>query len=253
MALDTLHRRFERLAPHILTYGPPDDLPRPAILLFHGCGGIAENLLIYCQMAARAGIRAYIIDSFAPRGWSRKHASNWVCKGLKLRGYERSGDVLAALYGLSQRPEVDASRLMLAGWSHGAWAIMDLMTQKLDKAGDARLSDPAPQWLDGVKGLFLVYPYINIMARSVTRPWAHKPKTLAILTLKDHLASYRHSLKLVRNLRKQGVAVETLTFNATHAFDEEGIDKTRIMAYDEAALASTLEALQGFIAETLNT
>jgi len=244
--------RFERLAPHILSYGPPDVLPRPAILLFHGCGGIAANLLMYCQAAAQAGMRAYIIDSFTPRGWSRKHAANWVCKGLKLRGYERSGDVLAAVYGLSQRPEVDSSRLMLAGWSHGAWAIMDLMTQKLDKAGDARLADPAARWLDGVKGLFLVYPYINIMARSVTRPWAHKPRTLAILTLKDHLASYRHSLKLVRNLRKQGVFVDTLTFNATHAFDEEGIDKTRIMAYDPDALASTLGALQDFMKETLS-
>jgi dienelactone hydrolase len=249
--MDSLGERFERLSPHILTYGPPDGLPRPAIILFHGCGGIAENLLIYTKAAVQAGIRAYIIDSFTPRGWSRKHASNWVCKGLKLRGYERSGDVLAAVYGLSLRPEVDGSRIMLAGWSHGAWAIMDLMTQKLDKPGDARLTDPSPQWLDGVKGLFLVYPYINIMARSVTRSWAHKPKTLAILTLKDHLATYKHSLELVRKLRKQGVSVETVTFNATHAFDEAGIDKTRIMAYDPEALTSTIDALQTFITETL--
>ncbi|MFT4074744.1 MAG: dienelactone hydrolase [Asticcacaulis sp.] len=245
--MDTLAGRFQRLSPHILAYGPPDNLSRPAILLFHGCGGIAENLLIYVQAAVQAGVRAYIIDSFAPRGWSRKQASNWVCKGLKLRGYERSGDVLAAVYGLSQRPEVDASRLMLAGWSHGAWAIMDLMTQKLDKPGDARLADPAPQWLDGVKGLFLVYPYINFMARSVTRPWAHKPKTMAILTLKNHLATYKHSLELVRKLRKQGVSAETVTLNVTHAFDEAGIDKTRIMAYDADALESTLDALRDFM------
>ncbi|ESQ85670.1 hypothetical protein AEAC466_00430 [Asticcacaulis sp. AC466] len=250
--MDTLGARFEQLAPHILAYGPPDTVARPAVILFHGCGGIAANLLIYCQAAAQAGIRAYIIDSFTPRGWSRKHAGWWVCRGLKLRGYERSGDVLAAVYGLSQRPEVDAGRLMLAGWSHGAWAIMDLMTQTLKRPGDARLLDPSPQWLDGVKGLFLVYPYINIMARSVTRPWAHKPRTMAILTLKDHLASYRHSLKLIRNLRKQGVAVDTVTFNATHAFDEEGIDKTRIMAYDPEALTSTLDALQEFISNTLS-
>ncbi len=251
MALETLQQRFDRLMPSVLTYGPPDELPRPAILLFHGCGGIAPNLLIYAKMAAQAGVRAYIIDSFTPRGWSRKHAASWVCKGLKLRGYERSGDVLAMLHGLSQRSDIDASRILLAGWSHGAWAIMDLMTQTLTEPGEALLADGDARALDGVTGLFLVYPYINLMARSVTRPWHHRPKTLAVLALKDHLASYSHSLKLVRGLRKQGVDVETMTFNATHAFDEEGIDKTRIMRYDAPALNSTLEAMTAFMKQTL--
>jgi len=251
MTLDTLDERFERLLPNVMAFGPPDDVKRPALLIFHGCGGIAPNLLIYARHAAEAGIRAYIVDSFTPRGWSRKHAANWVCKGLKLRGYERSGDVLAMLHGLSQRPDVDSSRLLLAGWSHGAWAIMDLMTQTLTEPGEARLADGDAKALDGVKGLFLVYPYINLMARSVTRPWHHKPKTLAVLSLKDHLASYTHSLALIRRLRTQGVDVETMTFNATHAFDEIGIDKTGIMAYDEAALNSTIKALEEFIAANL--
>ncbi len=251
MPLDTLDQRFERLLPDIQIYGPPDDLPRPAILLFHGCGGIAPNLLIYAKIAAQSGVRAYIIDSFSPRGWSRKHAANWVCKGLKLRGYERSGDVLAMLHGLRQRAEIDSSRIMLAGWSHGAWAIMDLMTQTLTEPGEAMLADGDAKALDGVKGLFLVYPYINFMARSVARPWHHKPRTLAILALNDHLAGYSHSLKLVRSLRKQGVQVDTMTVNATHAFDEDGIDKTGIMAYDAAALESTLEAMTAFMKQTL--
>lgn len=251
MALDRLQQRCDLLMPHVQVFGPDDGVPRPALIIFHGCGGIASNLALYAQAAVASGMRAFIVDSFTPRNWTRKHAAAWVCKGLKLRGYERSGDVLAAVAGISQRPDVDADRLVLAGFSHGAWAIMDLMTQKLDKAGDARLSDPAPHWLDGVKGLFLVYPYINFLARSVTRPWRHKPRTLAILTLSDHLAAYKHYLRLIVSLRKQGVDATTTTVNATHAFDEEGIDRTRLMRYDAEALTVTLDTLKEFIAETL--
>lgn len=251
MALDTLQQRCDLLMPHVQVFGPKDTSRRPALILFHGCGGIASNLALYAQTAVASGMRAFIVDSFSPRGWTRKHAAAWVCKGLKLRGYERSGDVLAAVAGIAKRADVDPDRLMLAGFSHGAWAIMDLMTQKLDKAGDARLSDPAPQWLDGVKGLFLVYPYVNFMARSVTRPWRHKPKTLAVLTLSDHLAAYRHYLRLIVKLRKQGVDATTVSVEATHAFDEEGIDRTGIMRYDAEALNVTLDTLKEFIAETL--
>lgn len=247
MGLDTLAARFERLRPYILAYGPDDSLPRPAVLLFHGCGGIADNLAAYARTVVDYGGRAYVIDSFTPRGWSRKHAAAWVCKGLKLRGYERSGDVLAAVRGISRYAEVDGNRIMLAGWSHGAWAIMDLMTQKL-APGDALLADTSPDSLDGVRGLFLMYPYINIMARSVTRPWHHKPKTLAVLSLKDHLAGYSHSLRLIRRLRTQGVDADTVTVDATHAFDEAGIDKTGIMRYDAHAFGASLEALKDFMA-----
>lgn len=245
--LETLSQRFERLMPHVQVYGPPDAVPRPAVLVFHGCGGIAANLALYAQRAVALGVRVFVVDSYAPRGWSRKFGANFVCKGFRLRGFERSGDVLAMLWGLSQRYEVDPKRLVLAGWSHGAWAIMDLMTQRLDRAGDARLADPEARWLDGVRGLFLPYPYINFLARSVTRLWHHKPPVFAILTLRDHLASYRQSIRLVEGLRRQGVEVETMTLDSTHAFDEEGIDRTRIMRFDEAGFVSTLDAFEDFV------
>ncbi|EGF92824.1 dienelactone hydrolase [Asticcacaulis biprosthecium C19] len=243
--------RFERLMPHVQVYGPADAHPRPTILIFHGCGGIAANMGLYAEVAVALGVRVYVVDSYGPRGWSRKFGANFVCKGFKLRGFERSGDVLAMLWGLSRRYEVDPKRIMLAGWSHGAWAIMDLMTQELARPGEARLADPAPQWLDGVRGLFLAYPYINFMARSVTRPWHHKPPVFTVLTLKDHLASYKQSLRLVKGLRAQGVSVDTMTLDSTHAFDEEGIDKTKIMRYDEAGLQSTLDAFGAFTKRVL--
>ena len=249
MGLHTINQRFEQLWPHIQIYGPDDDLPRPAFIMFHGCGGLSSNLIIYASIVARLGVRAYVVDSFAARRWSRKLGARLVCTGLRLRGLERSGDVLAALTGIAARPDVDADKIILAGWSHGAWGIMDLMTQKLTRSGEAKLADPSASALGGIKGLFLAYPYVNFLARSISRPWQYKPKTKAILSLNDHLASYSQSVKLINRLRQQGVEVDTISFNATHAFDEEGIDKTRIMHFDKDALDVMIAEIEAFVRE----
>jgi dienelactone hydrolase len=247
MAQDTMAQRYDKLLPHILVYGPADSLPRPAMVLFHGCGGIAPNLMHYAELCKTIGIRAFIIDSYAARGWSRKQGATLVCTGLRLRGHERSGDVLAALWGLSQRPDVDPNQLILAGWSHGAWAIMDLMTQALDRPSEARLANPDARLMDSVKGLFLAYPYIGFPARSTSRPWLYRPRVLTVLALKDHLVRYHQSLSFINRLRGQGLEVKTLTLDATHAFDEPGIDKTKIMRFDAEGLQSTLEALRAWL------
>ena len=57
------------LAPSVQACGPPDEEPRPAVLLFHGCAGVREHIDIYARVAAEAGYRAFTIDSYQPRGW----------------------------------------------------------------------------------------------------------------------------------------------------------------------------------------
>jgi dienelactone hydrolase len=252
MGLDTLQKRYDQLKGHIKHYGPSDDAPRPAVLWFHGCGGVGPNNEIYARACAEIGVRAFVVDSFAARGWTRKWGATFTCNGLRLRGHERSGDVLAALWGIRQRADVDPNRVILAGWSHGAWAIMDLMTQRLDRHGEARLENPTPEPMQGVKGVFLLYPFVSFPSRSVLRDWRYDPKTFMILALKDHLAGYRQSLSLVKTLRRQGLDVETLTVNATHAFDEEGIDRFGFMKYDAEAMASTLMAMRHFMTTALS-
>lgn len=251
MGLETIEDRFSRLEKTMKSYGPPDEVARPAVLIFHGCGGVGRHLHNYAKFISDLGVRVFIIDSFAARGWSRKWGARLSCNGLTLRGFERSGDVLAAVWGVSSRLDVDATRLLLAGWSHGAWAIMDLMTQDLVLEGEAKLKNPTPKPLSGVKGLFLMYPYVQFPSRSIFREWLYRPRTLMVLTLKDHLSSYQASLNLVKRLRGQGIRVDTQTHDTTHAFDERGIDRFGIMKHDPEALASTREALKDFVIEVL--
>ena len=92
--MDTVVARWAQLEPHVHVVGPDDDKRRPAVLLFHGCGGLRAHLPRYAEAAKAAGWRAVIVDSYGPRGWGRPFTLTTVCTGLLFRGYERAGDCL---------------------------------------------------------------------------------------------------------------------------------------------------------------
>lgn len=218
--MDSLSDRWRMLEPHVSVLGPADDRPRPAVLLFHGCGGLRGHLPRYAEAAVARGWRAAIVDSYAPRGWSRSFAMATVCSGLLLRGWERAGDVLAAVQGLSARPDVDASRLVLAGWSHGGWSIMEALSADRARRGALGLADAAAVPLDGVRAAYLAYPYVGIAAMNRMRPWRHRPRILAVIARKDHLTTVRNARRVLDGVRGCGVEVETWIAEGTHSFDE---------------------------------
>jgi dienelactone hydrolase len=246
--MDTMAQRYALLEPDITVYGSQDDSVRPAVVLFHGCGGMRPHVHLYAQALALTGVRAYVVDSFKPRGWDRNFAVSLICTGAVLQGYERAGDVLSMLYGLQQSGRVDMDKVILSGFSHGGWSIMDLMTSPLTKAGNVKIADPDQGLVDRLRGLYLVYPYINFPARSNTAKWLHKPKTFVVLANKDHLTPIKHSQKIFGKLKAQGVDVTTLELDASHAFDEED-NKGLVMHYDAAVMQTSLEGLLSFVAE----
>lgn len=218
--MDTLATRWARLEPHVTVVGPDDALPRPAALLFHGCGGLRGHLPRYAEVARSRGWRAYIIDSYAPRGWSRQFAMATVCTGLVLRGGARAGDILATIQGVSRRAEVDASTLLLGGWSHGGWGIMEAMSADREAPGALGLVDAGTGSLDGVKAAYLAYPYVGVAALNRMRPWRHCPKTLAVIAARDHLTTVRNAERVLAMVRGCGTEVETWVADGTHSFDE---------------------------------
>ncbi|MDQ8027975.1 MAG: dienelactone hydrolase family protein [Brevundimonas sp.] len=219
--MDTLAARWALLEPGVTVIGPDDDRPRPAVLLFHGCGGLRAHMTHYAEAAKAAGWRAFIIDSWGARGWSRERALMTVCTGLVFRGDRRAGDVLAALDGVSRRRDVDASRVALAGWSHGGWGIMEAMSsERHDRM--LGLADPGGVSLDGVRAVYLAYPYIGLGALNRMRPWKHCPKTLAVISRGDHLTTVRNAEQVHAMVRNCGADVETWIAEGTHAFDEPG-------------------------------
>lgn len=243
--MDTLAERWAKLEPHVHAYGPDDGSRRPAVLLFHGCGGLRPHLPLYADAAVKAGWRAFVVDSFAPRGWSREFALAFVCTGVALQGAARAGDVLAATWGVLQRPDVDPSSLALAGWSHGSWAIMDLMTMPLERAGEAEVADPTPNALGSLKGVFLAYPYAGYPALSRTREWVRRPRSLAIIPKWDHVTQPGAASRLYDKLKAQGGEVEVWTADATHAFDEPTASMP--MRHDPLLTAEAIRRFREFL------
>lgn len=217
--MDTLAERWALLEPHSIFLGPQDDAPRPTAILFHGCGGLRGHLPVYAEAANQAGWRAVIVDSYAPRGWSREFAMATVCTGMLLPGRERAGDVLASLWGVSQRADVDANQIVLAGWSHGGWGIMEALVA--DRSGPGLgVADPGAVDLDAVSATFLAYPYVGFLAPNSHKPWRHNPRTLAVIARMDHLTTVGNARRCHERLRETGVEVETWIAEGSHSFDE---------------------------------
>ncbi len=245
---ETLERRWSRLKPHAKAHGPSGR--RPTVLLFHGCGGVRPHLDGYARTAVALGARAVVVDSFAPRGWNRALALALVCSGALFRGPERAGDVLAAVHGAIQDFDADPEQLILAGWSHGSWSIMDLMTMPLVEPGEAGLADPSDGALAGVKGVFLAYPYGGVGALSRTRPWVRTPRVLGMLAERDHVTRPRDAERVYQAPQAAGVEMEIWRVNGTHAFEEPDTGLSP-MRYDEALAAEAMARFQAFVAQTL--
>ena len=132
---------------------------------------------------------------------------------------DRAGDILASLHGVLQRPDVDGSKIALAGWSHGGWGIMEAMSA--DRSRPALgLADPGNVSLDLLIGAYLAYPYVGIAAFNRMRPWRHCPRTLAVIARSDHLTTVRNAERVHAMIRDCGAEVETWIADGSHSFDE---------------------------------
>lgn len=218
--MDTLSERWAKLEPTTIVVGPDDDLKRPAVMLFHGCGGMRPHLSLYAAAAKAAGWRAFIVDSYTPRGWGRVFALSMVCTGALLRGNERGGDVLAAIDGISRRSDVDSGKIAVAGWSHGGWGIMEMLAAPRTHKDELGIADPSNASLSGLKGAWLAYPYVGFLALARNRPWRHHPKTEVMIAKHDHLTTVRNAEQVFEGHRRQGTVIETWVADGTHSFDE---------------------------------
>lgn len=239
--------RWRRLAPEAELLTPSGRGPFPTVLLFHGCGGVRSHLHAYARAAVSVGWAALLVDSFTPRKWTRAFAKAMVCSGLRFRGGRRAGDVLAAIAGARLLPLVDAERLVLAGWSHGGWAIMDLMSMPLVRAGEAGLRDAPDVPLSGVRAAFLAYPYVGVASASRGgRPWPRALDLLVVAPSRDHLASVRRHMRALASAVAAGSEVAIWGVDGTHAFDEPGL-MARIMRYDEALSRDAMNRFASFL------
>lgn len=239
-------RHAELLAPGLVLVTPPGPGPFPAVLLIHGCGGLhgvdEPNPIMdeYARSAVQAGWAAAILDSFAPRGWEAPWARLRVCTGLRLQGFLRAADVLAGLDLLHADPRVDHRRLRVASWSHGGWAVGDLVT--LRDPGDGSLS----KTLAAVEAVMFTYPFCGFPSQGGRRAWTWRGGVRVVFAEHDTVQSKAGCRRMLERARTSGSTVETILFpGVTHAFDERVKSPDSTFRFDPAA---TAKAHAGFIA-----
>ncbi|GAB4526250.1 MAG: dienelactone hydrolase family protein [Parvularculaceae bacterium] len=240
------------LEPGFRLHLPPGDGPFPIVVAIHGCGGPHRNIDDYVARANRNGVALMEVDSFGPRGITYNYAIANICRARELWGRERAGDVLAALDYLREQSDIDGSRMMLLGWSHGSWTVMDLFSMDLVDERPTNLIDTPREGVEGVRAALLFYPICNRLASlSDDDGWDQKIRTHFIL-VKNDVFKEENCIRIIEeDLQPAGVeATYNLVEGVTHAFDEVQFPESRFR-YDEDAAQAALDFFENFISETL--
>ncbi len=193
------------------------------------------------------------MDSFTGRGFTPDDIDD-VCAGRRFWGSERAGDVLVSLDEVRKLSFVDKDQLAVIGWSHGAWAIMDLLAMDPPHGLPTNLSRCPDQPLAGVTAAVLFYPYCGFPAKSRGRGWRHDIEVLLLTAGKDSIVSSETCLEIASALRNNGRPIRVYTYpEVDHAFDmrEEDLMGSSLL-HSPKATSDARERVRGFLAEVVH-
>jgi len=223
------------ILPHLQVFLPDTDRATPAVLMFHGCGGVKPSLQRRARELVAGGYAAIIVDSYAGRGtdWQK------VCDGRELFGDQRAADVLVALEYARNHPRILPDQLFIAGYSHGGWAVLESIAY--DGALPRGLVDSPADPLAGVRGAIAWYPYCGV-ATHFRDGWTSDIPVLMLLAEEDEITEPGPCVEIARRQATAGKPVEWRVFaNVSHGFDtrEEWVEH-----YDAGVLeaANALQA-----------
>ncbi|MBV9756423.1 MAG: dienelactone hydrolase family protein [Alphaproteobacteria bacterium] len=191
-------------------YLPPHAAPdhaTPAVVLLHGAAGmVAERGAIYGPQLAAMGIAALVVDTFGAR---RDLATTFIGRVLNITETMFVADAYAALAYLAARPEIDAQRVVLAGFSWGGMAATYALYAQL-----ADLLAPP-----GLRFAGHVAFYAPCIARFADSRTTGAP-LLMLNGGRDELIRPDRCAEIAADLRAGGSAVTTIVYpEAVHQWD----------------------------------
>ena len=230
----TLAEREALLDEHIEIRAPDGEGPFPVVIQLHGCAGIRTPFQHqWADIANAAGYAAMIVDSNGARGLDRATSLELVCGGKRLLGQERAGDIAAAIEIAQRDPRLDAERIVVAGWSHGAWTAMDYLTMDMRATAPAGL-DPSGFDAPEISGAILFYPYCGVGALSRFRAPAQQPQTLALIAGEDEVVDERQCVRYFDRQKRAGAPLEMVVYEgANHVFDDPFLEPEYLHWYNE--------------------
>jgi dienelactone hydrolase len=115
----------------------------PAVVLLHGCGGpygrrgeLSERMRDYAALLNAQGMHALVLDSLTPRG--QKELCTQRVGTRSITQANRRLDALAAVAWLVARPDVEAARIGLLGWSNGGSTVLAAINARHPDVAKAR-------------------------------------------------------------------------------------------------------------------
>lgn len=201
------------LAPHIELLLPEGEGPFPTAVILHGCGGLQLADQQRARQALQRGYAVILVDSHTPRQISVKRN----CAGRVLQGRERAADVIAGVAFARRQTQVDADRLFLVGYSHGAWSALEAL--HYDERLPLGLLDSPGQHLQGVIGIVGWYPYCGF-GTEFRKGWDKDIPVLMLLAAADEIVSATQCKKLALAMTDAGLnASAQLYQGVSHGFD----------------------------------
>jgi dienelactone hydrolase len=196
------------LRPHDALYRPDGPGPFPAVVVLHGCTGVRSKDTRWAERLRDQGYVALVVDSLTGRGLTTVDQRRGVCTGWTLWGGTRAADVRASLAYLRTLPDVDATRLGVIGFSHGAWAALDLLSTASE--ADVR----------GLRAVVGFYPYCGMASRARWLGFRVDVPTLLLLAAEDRTVSSAECQTLAEREAAGGRPVTLTVYpDVGHSFD----------------------------------
>jgi dienelactone hydrolase len=220
------------LRPHDVVYRPVGEGRFPAIVLLHACSGVRRKDTQWAEAFRQQGYVALVVDSLSGRGLTSREERRRICMGLDLWGSTRAGDLLASLAYLRGLPFVDAERIAVVGWSHGAWTALDF------------LASASPEMVRGLRAVVAFYPYCGIASLARWRGLRVGVPLLMLLAEDDNTVSTGQCLQLAEEEVQRGHPVTAKVYpEVGHVFDWR----------ESAATRDARERVRAFLADRLKT
>ncbi len=105
-----------------------------AAILLHGCGGLGGNRNLNARHTAakdwfiERGIAVVFPESFTSRRYEEVCTIKMASRTI--RQIDRVQDVMAAHAWLRTQPGIDATKIVLLGWSHGGSTVLNTLTHR---------------------------------------------------------------------------------------------------------------------------
>lgn len=219
-------------------YTPRGKAPYPTVLFYHGCSGttIAQER-DWASFYTSLGYAMIAVDSISPR------EINWqdVCSMGRLNPAERAADVFASLRFARSLPIIDANRLVLAGFDHGAstiWASLLLASGQTPPTGMREFPRDA---LNGVRAAYMFYA-------PCLAPWTVNVPAVTFLGGNDKFVDSQTCVKHARRITGSTVSFDYEIFpGATHTFDHRSpndFNRSSGSVYDAKATERAREMIK---------